>query len=340
MKNQSIYITNPREVEIRDAEMPIVREGEALLELLYGGICGSDLGSYRGTYAYAKYPNIPGYEFSARILEIGENDRGLKPGSIVTGNPYFNCGHCYTCRRGLLNCCNTNETMGCHREGAFSKYIAFPVERIYDGKGLDANRLALVEPFCISYHATKRAQVKAGDNVLVIGAGTIGINAMLAAKEKGARVIMADVAQQKLDYAKKLGADGVILNQSHDGFMRAAKAATEGNYFDVTMEAVGRPDTFQACIDAACHGGRVCLIGISTKNLDFNFTALQKKELNVMGSRNALKEDFLEIIDLFSVGKVDPLQIVTNEYDFADAARLFEEFDKNADKMLKVVLKF
>lgn len=340
MKNQSIYITNPREVEIRDVEMPVVREGEALLELLYGGICGSDLGSYRGTYAYAKYPNIPGHEFSARILAIGENDRGLKPGAVVTGNPYFNCGHCYTCRRGLLNCCNTNETMGCHREGAFSKYIAFPIDRIYNGKGLDAKRLALVEPFCISYHATKRAQIKADDTVLVMGAGTIGINAMLAAKQKGARVIIADVAQQKLDYAKKLGADGVILNQNHDDFMRAVEEATGGNYFDITMEAVGRPDTFQACIDAVCHGGRVCLIGISTKNLDFNFTALQKKELNVMGSRNALKEDFMEIIGLFNSGNVDPLQIVTNEYDFEDAAKLFEEFDKNANDMLKVVLKF
>ena len=112
--------------------------------------------------------------FSAEIVEVGENDYGLKKGMIVTCNPYFNCTHCYSCRRGLVNCCTTNQTMGCQRDGAFSEYVAMPLERIYDGKGVPPKTLALIEPFCISYHGVSRANIKPGDRVLVLGAGTIG----------------------------------------------------------------------------------------------------------------------------------------------------------------------
>ena len=149
---KAIYIEEPGKVVIREIEMPRRKSGEALLKVLYGGICGSDLGSYRGTFAYFAYPRIPGHEFAAEIVEIDDNDRGLKPGMIVTCNPYFNCGHCYSCERGIVNACMDNQTMGCQRDGAFCEYITMPIERVYDGKGLPPKVLAAIEPFCISYH--------------------------------------------------------------------------------------------------------------------------------------------------------------------------------------------
>lgn len=338
---KSIVINNPGDVEIRQVSMPAPKEGEALLKILYGGICGSDLGTYRGTFAYVSYPRTPGHEFSAEIVEIGPNEKGLKPGMIVTCNPYFNCTECYSCQRGLVNCCTTNQTMGVQREGAFSEYITMPVERIYDGKGLPAKTLALIEPFCISYHGVSRADVKPGDKVLVIGAGTIGVLAAVAAKAKGAEVYIADVAEKKLEYAvKEFGLDGSILNDSPESFDEKIEKVTKGNGFDVAIEAVGLPSTFQNCIDAAAFGGRVVLIGVGKKNLDFNFTLIQKKELNIFGSRNALKKDFLELIDLVKSGNVDLEKIVTNTYKMEDAATAFADFDKNAGSMLKVVLEF
>ena len=144
---KTIMIPEPGKVMMTETEMPEVKQGEALLKILYGGICGSDLGTYRGTFAYAGYPRIPGHEFSAQIVKIGENDRGLKEGMIVTCNPYFNCQKCYSCERGLVNCCESNETLGAQRDGAFSEYVTMPVERIYDGKGLSPKSLALIEPF-------------------------------------------------------------------------------------------------------------------------------------------------------------------------------------------------
>ena len=347
---KAIYINAPGEVEIKEIEKPVRKPGEALLKVLYGGICGSDLGSYRGTFAYFDYPRIPGHEFSAEIVEVDENEYGLKEGMIVTCNPYFNCGHCYSCDRGIVNACMDNQTMGCQRDGAFCEYITMPVERIYDGKGVDAKLLAAIEPFCIGYHGVQRAGVKKGDKVLVVGAGTIGVLAACAAKALGGEVYLCDVAEKKLQYAiDTFGFDGMILNNSEDALEKATGEitgsidirGTKNNYgFDVCIEAVGLPSTFQNCIDAAAFGGKIVLIGVGKKNLDFNFTLLQKKELNVFGSRNAMKKDFIELIDLVKDGKVDLEKVITNTYKFDDAAKAFNDFATNGGEMLKVVLDF
>lgn len=349
---KAIYIEEPGKVVIHDIEMPKRKPGEALLKVLYGGICGSDLGSYRGTFAYFNYPRIPGHEFAAEIVEIEENDRGLKPGMIVTANPYFNCGHCYSCKRGFVNACMNNQTLGCQRDGAFCEYITMPVERIYDGKGLSPKVLAAIEPFCISYHGVQRAGVKPGDKVLVIGGGTIGVLAANAAKALGGEVYLCDIpqAEEKLKRSQEMFQfAGTIMNEGSEALEKAVKDITGsismngedvGYGFDICIEAVGLPSTFQSCIDCAAYGGKVVLIGVGKKNLDFNFTLLQKKELNVFGSRNALKRDFLELIDLVKEGKVDLEKIITNVYEFNDAARAFSDFDKMSGSMLKVGIDF
>ena len=347
---KAIYINAPGEVEIKDIEKPVRKPGEALLKVLYGGICGSDLGSYRGTFAYFDYPRIPGHEFSAEVVEVDDNEYGIKEGMIVTCNPYFNCGHCYSCDRGIVNACMDNQTMGCQRDGAFCEYITMPLERIYDGKGVDAKLLAAIEPFCIGYHGVQRAGIKKGDKVLVVGAGTIGVLAACAAKALGGEVYLCDVAEKKLKYAiDTFGFDGMILNNSEDALEKATEEITGSidirgnvnNYgFDVCIEAVGLPSTFQDCIDAATFGGKIVLIGVGKKNLDFNFTLLQKKELNVFGSRNAMKKDFIELIDLVKDGKVDLEKVITNTYKFDDAAAAFNDFATNGGEMLKVVLDF
>ena len=340
---KAVRIVSPGNVEMVDLPKPLPKPGEALLKLLYGGICGSDLGSYRGTFAYFEYPRVPGHEFSAEIAEINGDGNPeyahLKTGMVVTCNPYFNCGTCYACRRGLLNCCESNQTLGCQREGAFAEYVTMPLPRIYDGKGVDPKTLSLIEPFCISHHGVSRSGVRRGDRVLVVGAGTIGVLAGVAAKAKGADVYMTDVAPAKLEYAMQFGFKGSFVN-ADGAFEKNIRDITGGDGFDVTVEAVGLPSTFQNCIDAAAFGGSVALIGVGKKNLDFNFTLIQKKELNVFGSRNALKKNFLELIDLVKEGDIDLGRIVTNTYAWTDAAAAFADFDKNAGIMLKILLDF
>lgn len=335
-----VALPEPGKVEIREMEKPTLTEGNAVLKLLYGGICGSDLGSYKGTFLYAKYPLIPGHEFSAEIVEVGENAYGLKAGMIVTGNPYYNCGQCYSCRRGMVNCCTSNQTLGCQRDGAFREYFSMPVERIYDGKGISAQELALIEPFCISYHAAKRGSVTAKDKVLVVGAGTIGHLAAMAAKMLGAEVYVSDVSQTKLDMAKRLGIAGTILNTGDEAFAKQVEELTGGDGFDVCIEAVGLPSTFMNCIDAAAFRGRVVVVGVGKQSLDFFYTTIQKKELDIFGSRNAMKADFIELIDCVKKGEVDVTSVVSKVYGYESAGEAFQEMTVNGGELLKVMLKF
>ena len=350
---------NPRVVKegfvsIDTVEKPTRKPGEALLKILYGGICGSDNGSYKGTFAYANYPLIPGHEFSAQVIDVDENNAyGIKKGMIVTCNPYMNCGHCYSDEHGHVNSCMNNQTLGCQRDGAFSEFFTIPVERCYDGKGMDAKLLAAIEPFCISYHGVCKADVKPGEKVLVVGAGTIGVLAAAAAHAQGAQVYIADTMQGKLKMAEEIGiVNGVIFNDLSrpECFMEQVGQITgyedfvDGggvkqhvvNGFDVTIEAVGLPSTFQNCIDAACFGGRMVLIGVANRPLDFGFNIIQKKELSIFGSRNALKKDFIELIELVNAGKAPLEKIITNTYELDEVDKAFFDFGNNKGDMLKV----
>ncbi|WP_411678303.1 zinc-binding alcohol dehydrogenase family protein [Caproicibacter sp.] len=338
-----LSIRQPYEIIVGEGSFPSFRpeEGEVLLKMLYGGICGSDLSTYRGIMAYASYPRIPGHEFSAEIVEIGPNERGLKPGMVVTANPYFNCGHCYSCRRGLVNCCETNETMGVQRDGSFREYFTMPADRLFDGEGIPPRQLALIEPFSIGYHGVKRADVKSGDKVLVVGAGTIGVLAAVSALLMGGEVYLSDIDPAKLEYVNtNFDFAGTLLNDSSEHFQEQVRSITNHNGFDVTVEAVGQPSTFQNCVDAAAYGGRVVQIGVGKKSLEFNFTVIQKKELNIFGSRNARNDDFRHLIRAVGDGKLNIERVITNVYDFTRAADAFSDFDRNTGKMMKVLLKF
>lgn len=334
---KTVLIEKPFEIAVTDTEMPVAKEGEAILKVLYCGICGADVASYTGNQPFTTYPRIPGHEFSAQIVSIPENDKGLKVGDIVTANPYFNCGECYSCQRGFVNCCTDNQTMGVQRDGSFREYIAMPIERIYDGKGLSAKELALVEPFTISYHALHRAAVKPGDKVLVVGAGPIGLFALISAKAQGAEVYVADVLDGRLEKATHFGADGVI-NSAKSDIVEEAMRITSGNGFDVCVEACGQSVTFLNCIDCAAFAANIILIGNGKKETTFLHSILLKKELNVFGSRNSYAKDFREVIDLIASGKVNVLDMVSAVYPMAEADVAFKALANNDGSLAKVLI--
>lgn len=334
---KTVLITKPFEIAVTNTEKPVVKEGEALLKILYGGICGADVASYTGNQPFTTYPRIPGHEFSAEIVSIPENDRGLKAGDIVTCNPYFNCGECYSCERGFVNCCTDNKTMGVQRDGSFCEYVAMPIERIYNGKGLSAQQLALVEPFTISYHALNRAKVKKGDKVLVVGAGPIGLFALISAVEKGAEVYVADILDGRLKKALDFGAKGVI-NSKENNIVEKAMEITGGNGFDVCVEACGSSVTFLNCIDCAAFAANIILIGNGKRETTFLHSILLKKELNVFGSRNSLKSDFMDVIDIIASGRVDVMKMVSDIYPMDKADDAFKALANNQGDLCKVLV--
>ncbi len=335
---KAIVIDKPYEVEIRDVPMPTVGEGEALLRVLYVGICGADVASYTGNQPFTTYPRIPGHEFSAEIIEIPENDKGLKKGDVVTCNPYFNCGKCYSCERGHVNCCTDNRTMGVQRDGAFCEYISMPVERIYPGMGLTAKELALIEPFSISRHAISRAVIHQTDSVLIVGAGPIGLFALLAAKQFAGKIAVADVLNNRLDLAMSYGADGVV-NTATEDIAKFTEEFTDGRGFDVCIEACGRPETFLMCIDEAAYAANIILIGNGKRETTFLHSIILKKELNIFGSRNAMKQDFLDNIELAASGKVDLMKMVSGVYEMDKAADAFDALAHNRGDLAKLLIR-
>jgi len=337
-KMKIVYIETPGKIALKEAEIPAPQKGEALLKIKYCGICGSDTATYSGNQPFTTYPRIPGHEFSAEIMQIEENKLDLKVGMIVTANPYFNCGKCYSCKNGKVNCCEHNETMGVQRDGSFAEYITMPIERIYDGKNLSPKTLALIEPFSIGYHAINRGDVQAGDKVLVMGAGAIGIFAMISAKLKGATVYIADLLQERLDLAKEMGADGTI-NIKNEDLNQKVKEITNSCCMDVCVEAVGLPETLLNCIDNACFGGKLILIGNGKKETTFIHSVLIKKELNVYGSRNSLN-DFKPLIQIVSDGKVNIEKMITNVFTLENVVDAFEGLKNNDGSMAKVLVKF
>ncbi len=335
---KAIVIDTPNKIEIKEIPMPEVKENEALLKVKCVGICGADVASYTGNQPFTTYPRIPGHEFSAEIVTIPENDKGLKVGDIVTCNPYFNCGECYSCERGYVNCCTDNQTMGVQRDGAFCEYIAMPVERVFSGKGLSAEELALIEPFSISQHAVSRATIKESDTVLVVGAGPIGLFALIAAKQKCKKIVVADILDNRLNLAKEYGADAVV-NTKTQSLEEFTKEFTDGRGFDVCIEACGAPETFLNCIDCAAFAANIILIGNGKRETNFVHSIILKKELNIHGSRNALNADFINNINLVADKKADVMKMVSGIYDMENATDAFEALKNNDGTLAKILIK-
>lgn len=336
---KAIEITKPYEVRLIDREVPVPQEGEALLKVLYCGICGADVASYTGNQPFTTYPRTPGHEFSARIVQIPKNDRGFKAGDLVTANPYFNCGHCYACQRGLVNACTDNRTMGVQRDGSFQEYITMPIERLIDGKALSAKELALIEPFSISCHALSRAPICPGDNLLIMGAGPIGLFALIKAKSMGANVVIADLLENRLELAKAFGADLTVWAKTQS-LRQLAADFTNGNGFDVCVEACGAPETFLTCIDEAAHRANIILIGNGKRETTFVHSVILKKELNVFGSRNAYTKDFVSLIKLVSETKLDIMNMVSDIYKKKDAPAAFQALAHNDGSLAKILIEF
>jgi len=343
MEMNCVVLKEPYEIEIESREIPNPEPGEVLLEIQYGGICGGDIAAYRGNFFLKKYPIIQGHEFSAKIAKVSSNNAyGLKEGMLVTGLPYYGCGTCYTCKKGFVQCCKENKTIGALQDGAFRQYFILPEWKVYDCTGIDPQSAALIEPFVIGHHAARRPGIQHGDKVLVMGAGTIGVVTAVMAKYYGGDVTICDMVQSKLDTAKNdFSIPHTLLNDEPSQFLEKANEATDGNGYDIVMEAVGLPQTFWDSLEAVTIGGKVVSIGVGKKNLDFDFNIIQRKHLDIYGTRNGLEYDFKETISLARDGKLgDIKKLVTSVYPHKDAAQAYDFVDKHNDQVLKCLLQF
>ena len=311
---KAFVLQKPGEARIETVPDAKAGTGEALLRVRRVGLCGTDLSSWRGKNPLVSYPRIPGHEIAATIVELPHDAPGLSAGMDVTLSPYKSCGACAACVNGRANACLNNQTLGVQREGGMTELLACPVEKLYTAK-LNLTELCLVEPLTVGFHAVARGRVTEKDTVAIFGCGGVGLGAVAGAAHRGARVIGIDVADEKLDIARKAGAQHVI----HSGRQNAAEALrdlTGGHGPQVVIEAIGLPETFRSAVEVVASTGRVVYIGYAKEPVCYETRFFVQKEIDILGSRNAQPENFREVIAMLeakqfpveaAVGTVAPL---------------------------------
>ncbi len=333
---RAIKFSEPWKVECIDIPEPVAKEGEALIQVRSAGICGSDIGAFRGTNPLVSYPRVIGHEIAGEILSIPEdNPRGLKVGDHVIVDPYLYCGNCYPCSIGRTNCCTDLHVLGVHVEGGMCEKFTHPADMLWklpDDMPWDIAPMA--EPLTIALHGIHRGGLKAGEHVAIIGAGPIGLLAAMSAIAYGAEPILIDLVDERLEAAKELGVKYVINSGKEDLVAKVAEY-TDGRMAELVMECSGANPAIRSTLDIVANAGRITLTGWPKKETPIPTDAITRKEVDIRGARTSACE-FEEAIELIHSGKVDVRALLTKVVSLDDAPATIVDIEKNPGNYMKV----
>ena len=318
-------------------EKPLLQDAHAVLKIKRIGICGTDLHAFEGTQPFFNYPRILGHELAAEIVDIGNNiEFGI--GDKVTFSPYFYCGKCIACRNGLTNCCADIKVFGVHIDGGMSEFISVPVRYLIKGNEMSFEELALVEPLAIGAHGIRRARVKPGEFVLVIGAGPIGLGIMEFAGIAGANVIAMDVNDQRLRFCREKLEVAHIINPSTQDALAQLKSITSDDMPTVVIDATGNLQAINNAFQYMAHGARYVLVGLQRNEIVVSHPEFHKREAALMSSRNATTEDFNHVLNCMKNKLFDPSAYITHRVRFDDVKDNFESWLNPATGVIKAMV--
>jgi threonine dehydrogenase-like Zn-dependent dehydrogenase len=333
---KALVMHQPGSVSVETVPEPKPVPGEALLQVRRVGLCGSDLNSYRGRNPLVSYPRIPGHEIAATIAGLAGEHSHFAVGMDVTLSPYTSCGVCAACMNGRSNACQNNQTLGVQRDGALAEWIAVPVEKLYTAE-LGLTELCLVEPLTVGCHAVARAEVTDSDTVVVFGCGGVGLGAVAASAFRGAVTIGIDVDDSKLAVAREAGAAHTIHSQRQP-LAAIIADLTDGSGPDVVIEAVGTPDTFRAAVEVVAYTGRVIYIGYAKEPVTYETRLFVQKELDIRGSRNALPEDFRQVIKMLEQHRFPVKSAISTLGSIDEAPQLFSAWSADPGRFTKIMI--
>lgn len=317
-ETEALVCYKPGELGFERRPGPSRNEGEALVRPRRVGICGTDFHIFEGKHPFLEYPRVMGHELAVEIVEAPQGS-DLVPGGTYVVIPYLSCGECIACRAGKPNCCVNISVLGVHRDGGMTSLLSVPQQNLVRGDGLSLDECAAVEFLAIGAHAVRRGAIAAGQRVLVVGCGPIGLGVSLFARECDAAVTVMDLDANRLAAARSI----VDVATIHGGDDAVASVAdlTGGEGFDVVFDATGSAAAMERGFDFVAPGGRYVLVSVVKDSIVFSDPDFHRKEVTLLGSRNAVLADFEHVIESIRQGRIPVDRLVTHRTTLADAAR-------------------
>ena len=337
----AIQIEKPhtfRRIEIPEPAAP--GPGEALVRVQRVGICGTDYSGFLGKMPFFSYPRIPGHELGVAVLAVGPGVTQVKTGDRCSVEPYLNCGTCFSCRQGATNCCENLKVLGVMMDGGLTERMVLPARKLHPANQLSPEQCALVETLAIGCHAVNRGHPVAGENVLVIGAGPIGLSVIEFAKLSGARTIVMDLNEQRLEFVRaKMNVPDTICSRGDGAELETLKELTGGALAQVVVDATGSNKSMAHAMTYCGFTGRLVYVGITQAEVAFpHAPVMHRRELTLLASRNALPPDFTRIIQLIEEGKIDTRPWITHHAAFAELIEKFPAFTRPETGVIKAIV--
>ena len=339
---KALVMTTPGKFVFEDRPRPVPVNDELLFKILKVGICGSDIHAYEGTQPLVSYPRILGHELAVQVAEIpmaAKNKAGdLREGDIVSLLPYLYCGKCVACRNGKTNCCTGLRVLGVHIDGGMQEYISLPASYAVPAGNLRPEDIVLVECFAIGFHGVRRANPRPGDTALVVGAGPIGIGVIHGLKERGAKVIVMDINEKRLAYARDIAHADHVINSLNIKPEEAILDLTGGEAAPLVMDATGNTAQMMKAFNYVSAGGAIVFVGLVKADISFQDPLFHTKEITLMASRNSTKEDFANVIAGIESGRVNVSGFVTHNASLEETPEQFPSWKKPETGCIKAVV--
>lgn len=337
---RTIILQEPGRFQLAETPPPSSPgQGEALVRIHRVGVCGSDIHAFKGNQPFFTYPRVVGHELGVEILAVGPNDEGLAAGDRCAVEPYLSCGRCIACRRGKTNCCVSLQVLGVHIDGGMRERMTVPTAKLHRSRTLSLDQLALVEMLTIGAHAVRRAELEPGENVLVIGAGPIGLATMQFAHLVGARVNVLEISEWRREFCRRhLGVVRCLDGNGDTGKLLEGMLA--GDLPTTVFDATGSPKSMMQAVQYVANGGKLVYVSLVQADLSFRDPELHRRELTLIRSRNAVAADFAWVMQMLEDGRVDLAPWITHR---APAEKMVGEFPGWLDPdrgIVKAVVEF
>ncbi len=332
-----VVVVEPYHLEMRDGPVPRPGPGEALMRVRRIGVCGSDLHAIRGRQPYFTYPRVLGHEISAEVAELGDNPEGLSRGEPCVVSPHLWCGTCIACRQGKTNCCTHLKLLGVHVDGGMQEYLVVPQQVLVRADGLSLEQMAVVENQSIGAHAVGRAQLRQGETALILGAGPIGFGVAQFARLSGARIIVAEISEQRLNFVRQWLHPDLALDASAD-LEPQLRERTAGDMPMAVFDCTGSPASMMKAFNYVAHGGRLILVSLVQADITFHDPDFHRRELTVLSSRNATRADFEHVIRLIASGRIKTEPLTTRRVALDEVVATFPQWLKPESGWFKAMV--